>query len=139
MKNLYSHFYLYAKHWYKRTDIIDDLKIICGKYCGIDVEFISASNIISILLNVVYLHINRLQDFANFVEDISPAECWKFGGPIDQKLYDYDRAVINKCLSILALTIVRENGKTLIELDEPDETLLPLSKASPSEATLGLK
>ena len=40
MKNVYSDIYLYAKNHYEITDVINDLKKICGKITGCEPEFI---------------------------------------------------------------------------------------------------
>jgi hypothetical protein len=136
MKNANSHVYLYAKNHYKRSDnIIDDLKrIYADRNLGSveQAEHISISNIISCLLNLAFKHmkINEYL-FSQFINDISPDKWhyWKYvcaslayATKID---YDFNLAVIGKCLSIIMLTDLKDIPEGL---DEPDPKILPLTK-----------
>lgn len=124
--NSYSHVYLYAKHWYKRTDVVADMKILIGKRCGIAPEHISAESCIEQLIDLVWLSItksgNPIHFFGEFVLDITIRKNhWKFKGEPD----DNDEVVvIKKCLSVLSIT-----SKSSIdgEFEEPDPEILPLT------------
>jgi hypothetical protein len=142
MKNTLSHIYLYAKGHYERKDIIEDLKIIVAQICGTSPEHISKNDICYWLTRQAFRHMNEqfgdpLTAFRDFIFDLDPANCWKVGYPTKKgkwpaiaNPYDFELAVIYKCLSIIRMTsILGNDGKTvLIELDEPDSTLLPLHK-----------
>ena len=125
--NSYSHVYLYAKHWYKRTDPIVDMKILIGKRSEIDPIYISVSDIVGQLTDLVWLSITRSgnpsQFFEEFVNDITfNQERWKYGA------YENDKqevVVINKCLSVLSIT---EKNHIDGELAEPDPNILPLAE-----------
>jgi hypothetical protein len=94
--NCNRHIYLYTKHWYKRTDIIEDLKLICAERCGnynpkyINVNNtrevneckVSSSDTLTVILNIVEKYIkadtsNRF--FIDFINDIAPWNTWKVG------------------------------------------------------------
>jgi len=124
--NSYSHVYLYAKHWYKHTDVVADMKILIGKRCGIDVKYISVTDIVGQLTDLVWLSITRsgnpIHFFGEFVLDITIRKNhWKFAGEPD----DSDEVVvIKKCLSVLSLT---ERSHVDGELEEPNPEILPLA------------
>ena len=124
MKNYDSHIYLYAKNWYKKTNVIEDLKILYGKRNGLEPEHISTNNILDCLFNLAAKHLKGPRDMSAFISDISPDNYWKISRFGDEP-WDYWKAVISKCLSVLSLIRVDEieNG-----LDEPDFTLLPKSE-----------
>lgn len=125
--NSYSHIYLYAKHWYKRTDPIKDLKILISNRCGIDVNYINVRECVGQLVDLVWLAINKSGNpqyfFCEFISDITfDQDFWKFGSTEETKM---DVVVINKCLSVLSLTRISDiDGK----LAEPDSNILPFEK-----------
>jgi hypothetical protein len=142
MKNADSHFYLYAKGWYKRTDVVEDLKVLQGKYCGIDPKYIDINDILHKLLSLVYPVLAKHPDndsaFIHFISGLFPSSTWQVGYDHNSvayysedrsKLppYQLEMALIYKCLSVLKLTRVRDIPEGL---DEPDESILPLSKIS---------
>lgn len=128
-KNINSHIILYAKNHYKRTDIIEDLRILVGhrNYC--DPKFITKSDVFHVILDITLPHIlyhgeqkpeNVLREF--FI-DLYPVNRFKFGSNEDE---DYFLALIRKCLSYLRNTkICRSDGSMIMELDDPDYTILP--------------
>jgi hypothetical protein len=133
MKNAYSHLYLYAKHHYKRTNVVEDLKVICGKICGCDPEHMYVDDVMYWCLKTACKHLQEdkkdlLDIFREFLSDISPDNCWKTG--CSYKPYSFELAVIHKCLSVLSMVSVREpsTNTILLELDEPDPNLLPLRR-----------
>lgn len=126
MKNPDSHIYLYAKGHYKESHLIEDLQKIFGRRNALDPEYISTEGIMQMLLATVHPHISNSYHFIGFVLDLSPSNRWKFNHKDE---YVFEHAVIRKCLSILRMTqIIDENNKVLIELDDPDPDILPLSK-----------
>ena len=52
MKNPDSHVYLYAKGWYERKDVVEDLKQIFGKRNAMDPEYFTEEELVSMLLNI---------------------------------------------------------------------------------------
>jgi|AntAceMinimDraft_18_1070375.scaffolds.fasta_scaffold161098_2 hypothetical protein len=135
MKNADSHIFLYAKHHYKATDTIEDLKKIISVRSMIPVEYINKENILSVLSTIAYPYINKEWGFQNFMEDILPQNAWKTGGSIErEKNQDFELNIIRKLLSVISLiTVNGENGNILIELDEPDSSILPLRDKFNSE------
>jgi len=132
MKNCDSHVYLYAKGHYKKTNVIEDLKIIYGKRNGIEPEFITLADIVSNLADLTfqYITVNK-HSLIEFISDISPMSCWKIGAePVElygQKFHSHDSyalAVIKKCLSILRFTSKKSFRN---ELDYADPSILPLA------------
>jgi hypothetical protein len=99
-----THIWLYAKNWYKKTDIIEDLKVIMGKRCALYPEQVKQKDIEIILLDIMYHHINNEYRFNDFV-----LSCVEDG-------------VIKTCLSFMAITEVKdiEGG-----IGEPDYNILP--------------
>jgi hypothetical protein len=94
--------YLYAKHWYKRTNIIEDMKIILGNRSGISPKFISLGDIFYVLGHITYPHIDE-RIFLEFINDIHPQNAWKVGG---DKNTSIEENIIREMLSILSLTTV---------------------------------
>jgi len=128
MKNYNSEIILYAKGWYEGTDLISDLKLICGKRSGCNPEHISENDIINTLLYIIEEHKNiDMRFFVNFIDAINPnsfiRKLW------NNTEYNFNKAVIEKCLSVINLMQVRsEDGTTvLIEIDPIDsfESVLP--------------
>lgn len=138
MKNIHSHIYLYAKGHYERGDVVEDLKIIIGQICATDPEFLSKNDVCHYLTKIAFLHMNELfidplTSFRDFIFDLDPKNCWKVGYRVkvykeSKEPYDFETAVICKCLSVIQMADVRRGNKILIELDEPDPNLLPLHK-----------
>ena len=65
----YSHFYLYAKGWYKRSNnVMEDLKVIAKKYCGL--SYCDDRDVFSLLTNLVYEEIKNETQFAKYVSDV---------------------------------------------------------------------
>ena len=128
----YNHVYLYAKHHYKRANRIEDLRVILSKRSWVDVKFISANDVINCLLGITWIEINRsgnpAMQFGEFVKHILPENRWQVNNN-KEELEDLDLAIVSACLSILSLSIVKDDeGNTLIELGEPDSSILPLRK-----------
>jgi len=99
--NDYTHFYLYAKGWYKRSEnIVNDLKVIMEDFSVIDRKYVSESDIKIVLTEVVYPEINGVYQFRKFISDV-------------ERVGFYDA-----CLSVLCLAKVENIGK-------PDFKLLP--------------
>lgn len=134
------HFYLYAKGHYKKTNIIDDLVTIYSKIYGGDLidETEKLKYISGILVNLVKHHMFKYDNtFFEFIAEISPENSYRTGyyHKLNKFLleknenleeYNFDKAVIYKCNSILLLTKVIDIP---FELGEPDENILPLNNS----------
>ena len=90
-----------------------------------------------ILINLVRTHILQYSHlFLQFVADISPENTYRVGYVNKHNVmllqkndceieYDFNTALIYKCLSVLRLTSVKDIP---FSLGEPDENILPLRK-----------
>jgi hypothetical protein len=133
MKNTLSHLYLYAKGHYEKNDVVEDLKIIVGQICGIDPKHLSTNDVARFVIKYAFQHMNEqfadpLTAFRDFLVDIPPEHCSRVGYYLKGKPYDFDIAVIHKCLSVLCMVDVRKGDKIVLELDVPDPAILPLKK-----------
>lgn len=133
MKNSDSHYILYAKGWYVRTNVIDDLKKIHAHWTGYldDIEDVYICDIFHRLLDMCYKHgmCTNEREFNRFVTNISPRECKYVGYNVEPADYKYEVAVIYACLSYLRFLQVRNRtDEEVITLDDPDATILPLNK-----------
>jgi len=131
-KNSDSHVILYAKHHYKRTDVVEDLKRIYSLRNGIDPQYLNKRDILRCLLTLV----EKFQDkkfengytLSGFLSDIDPHNVWRVNYSRDKE-YDFEEACIYKCLSVISLSKVKNNdGTVLIPLDARDPDVLPLAK-----------
>lgn len=60
MKSPYSHFYLYAKGWYKRSDNMEsDLLTILSDFSGISKDLLNLHDLFSVLSELVWKEIER--------------------------------------------------------------------------------
>ena len=134
------HFYLYAKGWYDKEtkdsfghpiklkkDILADLRILIGKRCGMDAEYVSMGNITHILLNLALPYLVGKEEINDFILNLFPSNWWKYGVKrIEiEKTENFEREMLEilclKCLGVLA------NQKVVdipIELGEPDPDIL---------------
>ena len=113
------HIFLYAKNHYQTTVEMEDIRKVIGKRNGIDPKHISNTHIISVLMKIVWNYINHETDFHNFIYDLHPENVWRHG--IIE--YDFNEAVISKCLSVLAFQKIRDIP---FDLGAPDSTILPI-------------
>lgn len=112
MKTQYSHFYLYAKHWYKQSgNPVDDLRHIVADYAGMAYENVTKHDAITVLieatLDALKLYGNPDYEVNNLLHRIAGSA------------FSPETAVIEGCLSILC------QAKTGGLLDEPDYSILP--------------
>jgi hypothetical protein len=91
---------------------------------GVLAEYISIRDIAYMLLGMTWPHMNDTYRFREFVLDLDPSCYWKLANDD----YTFGHAVIRRCLSVLGMTQVKDDDKVLIELDDPDPDILPLSK-----------
>jgi len=112
MKNNNSHFILYAKGWYKITDTMSDLKVIMGEYCGIEPEYITDWDVTERLLKLIH-ELGLMKTKEHFIDFIYRHQI-------------RGESIVDICLSVIRCIQVKNADTELIEIDEPDETVLPL-------------
>lgn len=129
MMNSYRHFYLYAKHWYKRQDVVEDLKLLIKNRSGCDPKDLNIGDIYQNLNGLVWQAISRSGNpehfFNEFIMDTTfPENRWKYTGEPHES---HEIVILKKFLSILSLT---KKSDIDGELGEPDPKILPLSEES---------
>lgn len=119
--NSYRHFFLYAKNWYKNTDLESDLRILCNEYTGHN--FNQLSDIARITLNAVkpILEVQGIGTEKYLIEmlnNFSKVNCFstEYVNPLI--------ATIRTNLYFMAHSTIMECG----ELGEPDFSLLNPSR-----------
>lgn len=125
------HFYLYAKNHYQPNGVMNDLKVLMAKRCGMDLEYVQSKDIMEILLKLAHktLRTSDAYNFADFFQDILPRNWWKLGrapNTVNKECIDEEdliQAICAKCLSVLCNLKVVDID---IELGEPDPSILPL-------------
>lgn len=129
--NKYTHIILYAKNWYKITDVINDLKIIIGKVFLLDPEHIDINSIATCLLQIVVEQIinipikndsdkdNVFRKITDLIWSLHPKNRWWVGGSEEDS---FEMGIIRKCLSVIKLTSI----KNLDSVGNPDPNILPL-------------
>jgi len=126
--NSHRHFYLYAKGHYKKTDTLMDLKVIQGKWAGVDPECLMKRDVAHLLLGIARPHIIRSEmSFRDFIKYLDPAYLWAFSAFVKEvgEKYDYQMALIHCCLSFLQGTTIDEIDG---DLGNPDPQILEISK-----------
>ena len=118
-ENSYRHIYLYAKKHYKISNNWEDLRKIIGQRSGIGFEHITNEDVLRMLCEIAYKHINTSQQFLEFVSGILPTSIFYLSSKNE---YNINDAILNKLLSIISLTKV-----TFIDgnLGKPDFDILP--------------
>jgi len=119
-----SHVYLYAKGWYKKNDVIDDLKTILGERSGVEPRHIRKSDIIIVLSNIVWKDMNaaRFQTFlANIINEPIFPNREKEDIPVEDR-------IIEALLRSISLMPVKSNGEVVVNICDPDPELLPLAR-----------
>ena len=134
MYNRTEHIYLYAKHWYNKTDDpIEDVQTIIKNCEG---QEFSRKDVIKIVFHIALKHLTDNNSggytdfkFESFISNVDPDGSWKVGyyhDKHDEKHgeYNYWKAVFYASLSVLSLTD-REDVKRLSKVDFGDGHPLP--------------
>lgn len=123
----YNHLILYAKGWYKETNVLDDVRAIVAQRCALDLEHVSARDAWECVVRAFYLH-SRPGDVSRILLDLFkpwPGEK-NFTRSFWSDTCDVSGA-IRRALSTLAqLRVTDSIGETILELGEPDPAVLPL-------------
>ena len=120
MKNADSDIYLYAKGWYRRTNVIKDLTTIMRKRSGC--LSISISAIFDVVYAIAWPLIKNgtydMRDVLSF--------CFRGKSVFKQKKAITIKNIIAGLLVPIQLVKVQDNkGNSIIKLDAPDYRLLP--------------
>ena len=126
-----EHIYLYAKNWYKITNVVDDMKVLLSHRSGVEKQHITRQDISSVLLGIAYKQLEKdgltEAKFIDFIDGVNPSANWLRGG---NRHDDFNICVINKCLSVLRFAEV--DAKTM---SNPDPNILPLREDIKSKST----
>jgi len=109
------------------------MKRILGERAGIGAEHISQKDIVMVLFPLMYLHLKDSENlFCRFLENLFPAEAWEISKESPLMI-----VMVKNCLSVLRFVQVLDGDKVLLELDEPDENILPFSENKLNEIRRG--
>lgn len=121
----FNHLILYAKGWYKRGNLLDDVKIILGERCAIDPNYLTQADVWGCCVHALEKY--APEDVFRFLNDLftprNPKTLDKWfdpNCPLEQAIQ-----LILDILSRLKIMDVYSR-KILIDLGTPDEKLLPL-------------
>lgn len=121
--NWNTHFYLYAKGHYMKTDVIEDLKKIFAKRSSIPLECCQVRDVTQVLLGLAWKHItesgNPEHYFVEFISRLNPVDIWgqeRWSGSVG-----FWKILLADCLSVLRLT--KAEG---LDLGTADPAVLPL-------------
>jgi len=117
-----THIYLYAKGHYEHRDVVDDLKKIVGKRCGLDYKYVSIENILNLLLKIVYKHFEETENiqhqFSYFVMNMTTPNLWKINADTTHTI---EEIIMLNCLSRIAMVEV-----TNLDLGDVDPIITKL-------------
>lgn len=150
MINPDSHLWLYAKRHYVENLMMADLKVIVGARNAMEPDMIRDGDVVEVLLGIVVPLLLKQNEYcvSQFLRELRPEEAWKFARKWRGVVPTSDELLVAKCLSLMSLAIVRENGVTRLRLDPVDPNLLgvsfvgdgkdalPLSPATPVSGSL---
>jgi len=107
MENPYTHFYLYARGWYKKSEnVVDDLKVLAGHYSGIMPKYITMTDIMFHLTHLAFIEVNRSGNPEYFFHRLV--------------LQAGSENSIQACLNLLRYVEVTE-----LNIGKPDYSILP--------------
>ena len=119
-----SHIYLYAKGWYKKGDVVEDLKKILGRRSGVNAEYIRKQDIIIVLSGIVWPEMTEYR-FLEFLSHIVDAPIFPNR---EEDSTPVDIRIIKALLKQIVLMPVKRDGEVLVDISDPDPELLPLAK-----------
>jgi hypothetical protein len=124
MKNPDSHLFLYAKMHYQQSHyLMEDLRKICAHRCSVDKKFLVNSHIADVLLEVALPYIKK-SDYS--------LKAFIYGLNENRSNSYYNTRLIKLCLNELMRAKVHDSeGNIILELDDPDPNILPLSEKAP--------
>ncbi len=117
MHDLERHIILYCKGHYKKTELMTDLKVIVGKFCDISIEHIENKDVYYWVTKIYFEFYNKYQIVSNFLDLFK----W-------ENQHDY-KSIIKFMCSYIAILPIKNKNEIIIDLGEPDYTLLPKKEA----------
>jgi hypothetical protein len=108
-----THFYLYAKDWYKRSENkMNDLKVLQANYSGTDITYIQENDVLDHLTSLAWYEINKSGNPQFFFTEFS---------------YRVTRdGLVGACLFLLQMAETGDSDK-YPKLGRPDDKILPLN------------
>lgn len=129
----YTGVILYAKNWFKQTDLFEDLKKLwdidygpCGKNDVVQLTLLMVEKLVEADTN------RRL--FCDFVNDLNPENHWKFPRENESNNFnEFQYSIIIKSLSLLRNTKSTVLEEIFGELTYPDFSILPMRDGADTE------
>lgn len=123
------HYVLYAKGWYARRDLVEDLRKITAHVTACPRKYISRRDIYAMLLSVYFRLVPEVEKRA-FIEELPFSKLFpKKGYGIRISFPEILSMILRK---LYRITVTRENSpgdrEVLVILGEPDPKVLPLAK-----------
>jgi len=112
------HYYLYAKHWYNKTNTMDDLLKIHSVWSGLHVDDLNPTFVINRLLELAQKHLEPPM-FTTFIMDIRAGTKPDW---FDGSFKSLDDSICDECLRILRFTMI---DSISFRLGFPDYRVLP--------------
>jgi len=125
----YSHLILYAKGYYKRGDVLEDVKKILGHRCAIDAEHLSNMDVWGNCVHAFIKYCNTEHD----VGELLVALFKPLPNEPGHGVFDFwsDSSNIHRAIHAILVPLMRlkvfENGQQILELGKPNPTILPLT------------
>jgi len=125
----YNHLLLYAKGWYQRGSIIEDVRKILGHRCAIDPQHISNRDVWEQLVSAFLEYCDDeceigkllLEMFKPLAGEGKPLLFWS-------DLSTFERMTHLILMRLGNVKVMDAESKTTLYLGEPDPKILPLSK-----------
>ena len=119
------HVYLYAKYHYRRTDFLEDLRLIFARRNAIEPRYVCDGRIVAMLLHITYPHIRTEYQWDKIIGYILGLNLWQTTtDPVS--LHDlFNRTLGALLLELSEVKVLDDGGNRILELGEPDPTLLP--------------
>jgi hypothetical protein len=110
----WRHFFLYGKNRYRKTETMGDLKKILSHETGVSLAEVRPADVYEILLGLFLKHTTECEKRGMFLKMFSERESVKIGD------------MIRYLLDTLKMVKVRDGDDILIDLGEPDPSVLPV-------------
>ena len=125
----YDHLLLYAKGWYQRGNVIEDVKKILGHRCGIDPKHMPNRDVWEQLVSAFLEYCDDeceiggllLEMFRPLAGEGEPLSFWS-------DLSTFERMIHLILMRLGNVKIIGAEGKAILCLGEPDPNILPLSE-----------
>lgn len=142
----YPHFWLYAKCWYERGDLIEDTRKLVSNYRGLKPEHVSLNDCFDLWMHTFeeatqYCNVSEADHrkvLQRIWDRVSPESV--VARIYSPNQYSIEETIIDSIISILSMVSVRNSrmlagnpalGETpFISFGNPDPRVLPLSNAA---------